>query len=90
MCMTLTTKVYGNCKISHSSRHCLYVDSFCLNSFHVVFHYSYPYLHSCIVVTMLSVQIRESTLKAVEEELRALKSRNDDRVDKYACLIHPL
>jgi len=39
---------------------------------------------------MLSVQIRESTLKAVEEELRALKSRNDDRVDKYACLIHTL
>lgn len=33
---------------------------------------------------IFSVQIREAALKSTEEELRSLKSRNDDRVDKYA------
>ena len=38
----------------------------------------YPIHISC----RISVQIRESSLKAAEEELKSLKSRNDDKVDK--------
>lgn len=42
----------------------------------------YGNLCTRIFVYLFSVQIRESALKHAEEELRELKSRSDDKVDK--------